>query len=82
MKGNKHIQSFNEHQENLNISDFIDSKISKLIQRKLDGETLSEKEFLQLHTWMIENDEEYSKSVDKQLKKDLKKFVPKGTKIK
>ena len=25
MKGNKHIQSFNEHQENLNISDVSDS---------------------------------------------------------
>jgi hypothetical protein len=25
MKGNKHIQSFNEHQENLNISDVIQS---------------------------------------------------------
>ena len=82
MKDKRHIQSFKEHGENLNISDVIDSKISKLIQRKLDGETLSEKEFLQLHTWMIENDEEYSKSVDKQLKKDLKKLVPKGTKIK
>lgn len=27
MKGNKHIQSFNEHQENLNISDVMNSKI-------------------------------------------------------
>jgi hypothetical protein len=53
-----------------------------LIKRKLDGETLSEKEFLQLHNWMMENDKDYSNSVDKQLKKDLKKFVPKGTKIK
>ena len=26
MKGNKHIKSFNEHQENLNISDVSDSK--------------------------------------------------------
>jgi uncharacterized protein YajQ (UPF0234 family) len=69
-------------EEKLNISDVIDSKISKLIKRKLDGETLSEKEFLQLHNWMMENDKDYSNSVDKQLKKDLKKFVPKGTKIK
>lgn len=29
MKGNKHIQSFNEHQENLNISDVNDSEITK-----------------------------------------------------
>jgi len=27
MKSNKHIQSFNEHQENLNISDVSDNKI-------------------------------------------------------
>lgn len=81
MKDNN-IKSFGEFNENLNISDVIDSKISKLIKRKLDGETLSEKEFLQLHTWMMENDEEYSNSVDNQLKKDLKKFVTKGTKIK
>jgi len=27
MKDNKHIQSFNEHQENLNISDVSDSKL-------------------------------------------------------
>ncbi len=27
MKDNKHIQSFNEHQENLNISDVSDSRL-------------------------------------------------------
>ena len=33
MKDNKHIQSFNEHGENLNISDVSDSeKINNLIQ--------------------------------------------------
>jgi len=33
MKDNKHIQSFNEHQENLNISDVSDGeKITNLIQ--------------------------------------------------
>jgi hypothetical protein len=74
--------SFNEHQKNLNHISDIDSKISKLIKRKLDGENLSETEFLQLHKWMIKNDKEYSDSVDKQLKKDLKKLVPKGTDIK
>jgi uncharacterized protein YajQ (UPF0234 family) len=78
----KNMKTFEEKTSELNISDVIDSKISKLIKRKLDGETLSEKEFLQLHTWMMENDKEYSNSVDKQLKKDLKKFIPNGTKIK
>jgi hypothetical protein len=33
MKDNKHIQSFNEHQENLNISDVIYSK--KILDDKL-----------------------------------------------
>jgi len=31
MKDNKHIQSFNEHQENLNISDVSDSKLLFLL---------------------------------------------------
>ncbi len=82
MKGKGHTKSFREFNENLNISDVIDSKISKLIKRKLNGETLTEKEFLQLHNWMMKNDKDYSNSVDTQLRKDLKKFVPKGTDIK
>jgi hypothetical protein len=32
MKGNKHIQSFNEHQENLNISDVSDSNCITIIK--------------------------------------------------
>ena len=36
MKNNKHIKSFNEHQENLNISDVIISQIEKLIDEKMD----------------------------------------------
>ena len=36
MKDKKHIQSFNEHQENLNISDVIDSKyLEKLTDSEL-----------------------------------------------
>ena len=64
------------------ISDVNDNKISKLINRKLNGEALSEKESIHLHNWMMENDKEYSNSVDKQLKNDLKKYVPIGTVIK
>ena len=30
MKNNKHIQSFNEHQENLNISDVSDSSLNSI----------------------------------------------------
>ncbi len=34
MKGKGHIQSFNEHQENLNISDVSDSKINESMSVK------------------------------------------------
>jgi hypothetical protein len=37
MKDNKHIQSFNEHQENLNISDVSDSKLNFSINWKTDN---------------------------------------------
>jgi len=33
MKGKRHIQSFNEHQENLNISDESDSNLKSLIEQ-------------------------------------------------
>ena len=33
MKNNKHIQSFNEHQENLNIFDVSESEIIKKIEK-------------------------------------------------
>ena len=60
----------------------ISGDISKLIKRKLDGENLSQKDFLKLHNWMMENDNDYCKSFDKQMSKDLKKLVPKNTEIK
>jgi len=38
MKGKKHIQSFKEHQENLNVSDVSESKITKrkLLNKLMD----------------------------------------------
>jgi hypothetical protein len=66
-------------ENSINISD---CEISNLIKRKLDGDKLTSDEFIQLHNWMIKNDDNYSKSVDIQMKKDLKKYVPIGTKIK
>jgi hypothetical protein len=36
MKDNKHIQSFNEHQENLNISDVSDSDYTKDLSSVID----------------------------------------------
>lgn len=53
-----------------------------LIKRKLEGNKLTEEETMLLHIFLIENDEDYRKCVDNELKKDLKKYVPKGTIIK
>jgi hypothetical protein len=58
-----------------------ESNIETLIKRKLSGEKLSGDEMFKIHKWLFNNDESYSKSVDKILKKGLKKNVPKGTKI-
>ena len=41
MKGNKHIQSFNEHGENLNLSDVSVSDITKGFKFKMNGEDLT-----------------------------------------
>jgi hypothetical protein len=38
VKDNKHIQSFNEHQENLNISDVINSKLNEYYQKRYKAE--------------------------------------------
>ena len=40
MKDNKHIQSFNEHQENLNISDVSDSNSVSGLMFGMDGEII------------------------------------------
>ena len=45
MKDNKHIQSFNEHQENLNISDVSDSYL-----------TLEEVKILMIQSYIIGRD--------------------------
>jgi hypothetical protein len=45
MKDKKHIQSFNEHQENLNISDVIESKNQTYLlvyMKETDGDILIE----------------------------------------
>lgn len=73
MKHIKTSQQFNESSDN---------KISKLIKRKLDGDILTKEEILLLHNWLANNDKDYSDRVDKQLRKDLKKYAPKGTEIK
>jgi hypothetical protein len=42
MKDNKHIQSFNEHQENLNISDVSDSELFILKLTKEEAKLLKQ----------------------------------------
>jgi hypothetical protein len=46
MKDNKHIQSFNEHQENLNISD-VRSKINENLSQSSIGDLINLKDQLQ-----------------------------------
>lgn len=57
-------------------------KISDIIKRKLDGDELSDKEIMILHKHMLRTSSEYREKIDKEMKKQLKKLVPKGTLIK
>ena len=61
MKDNKHIQKFNEHQENLNISDVRSSKINELFggNRKDDIENTIKSIIDRLD--IIKNDVVYSR---------------------
>ena len=74
MKNNKHIENFGQFNENLNISDVSDSKISELIKRKNNGEVLNFDEIYILHTYFYKNSKEfrdkYNDIVDKLLNKD------------
>jgi hypothetical protein len=47
MKDNKHIQSFNEHQENLNISDVRSSKLSESLSEESKSDLINLKNELQ-----------------------------------
>lgn len=78
----KYIKMINEFDISEKLNNTISNTISNLIKRKLNGETLTNDEFLKLHKWLIKNDKEYYKSVNDQMKKDLKKLVPTNTKIK
>ena len=74
MKDKKHIRRFNESDENLNISDVSDSKISELIKRKNNGDVLNSDEIYILHTYFYKNSKEfrdkYNDIVDKLINKD------------
>tara|TARA_R110000868_G_scaffold224034_2_gene475898 strand:+ start:499 stop:786 length:288 start_codon:yes stop_codon:yes gene_type:complete len=67
MKDKKHIQSFNEHQENLNISDVSDSE-TKIIQIKNEYSEI-DKELKELH------------KKQNQLSKSLRKVLDNETDI-
>ena len=48
--------------------------IAELIKRKLEGNTLTNDEFLKVHFYMIANNKEYCKNVSKLMTSDLKKM--------
>ena len=48
MKGNKHIQSFNEHRENLNISDVMNNKIMENVDNQKNTKMKKLKDLLEL----------------------------------
>lgn len=66
----------------MDLSSISDSVISNLVRRRLEGESLSEDEFLRLHNWMFHNDEEYRKTAEREMKKNLAKLVPRVRKKK
>jgi hypothetical protein len=68
MKGKGYIQSFNEHQENLNISDVSDSSLNSLENAK---------KFLESFYWNIEEYDEggYLGIDETELAKILVKYV-------
>lgn len=66
----KNYKEFNQNFDNIK-----DEQISNLIKRKLDGDNLSHEDKLKLHYWMMENDKEYSKEIDRELNKGLKKYI-------
>lgn len=77
MKNNKHIQKFNEHQENLNISDVSDSKIlyeDTINNNQYQLLDVKETEFTDGELMMIvyKNDEEID--IDGELNKLLTQF--------
>jgi hypothetical protein len=53
------------------------NQIKDLIKRKLEGEQLDNEDWLRLHSWVLQNDQEYSDKVDEQMKIDIKKYIPK-----
>jgi rubrerythrin len=73
MKNNKHIQSFNKHQENLNISDVSESK------KSFDGELTSDN----IYKYYLEQtkDEKETKKLLDKLIKDMDKLIEKGKKV-
>ena len=73
MKNNKHIQSFNEHQENLNISDVSESK------KSFDGELTSDN----IYKYYLEQtkDEKEAKKLLDKLIKEMDKLIEKNFRI-
>jgi hypothetical protein len=73
MKNNKHIQSFNKHQKNLNIYDVSESK------KSFDGELTSDN----IYKYYLEQtkDEKETKKLLNKLIKEMDKLIEKGKKV-
>ena len=85
MKGNKHIQSFNEHQENLNISDVIDSDSSHNYVFQLYGDSevydSYEKAHKRLCNLVKKNDDDFKPYKTEKHKGGLAIYYPNGHNI-
>ena len=83
MKDNKHIQSFNEHQENLNISDVMNSDFSLTLTKqdliKLDG-TITEALSNAMFRVRLENNHEIIAHISGKMRMNYIKILP-GDKV-
>ena len=71
MKDNKHIQSFNEHQENLNISDVSESFLNQDLSKEMDF--FSDEREAMIDTVLILFEEKLNEKDLQSLKKSLER---------
>jgi hypothetical protein len=81
MKNNKHIQSFNEHQENFNISNVSESKLInfKGIYLTQEGKKAIEDRIAELEIWSERNGEVGDYDSEGQVADELKDILSSAT---
>jgi hypothetical protein len=81
MKNNKHIQSFNEHQENLNISNISESKLInfKGIYLTQEGKKAIEDRIAELEIWSERNAKVGQYDSEGQVADELKDILSSST---